>query len=315
MFDGQTILVTGGAGSFGTAFTEHVLESYNPRQIRVFSRDEWKPAQLRERIGDDRLRTFVGDVRDRDRLELACEGVDVVIHAAALKRVDVGELEPEEFKKTNLDGTYNVCHAARRQRVAKVVYLSTDKASGPSTSYGTTKLAGEHATISFGAYRSPRHPTLYAATRYGNVMGSRGSVVPYFRLLAAQGAPLPITNPKMSRFYMQQSEAVALVLLALDRMQGGERFIPKLPSFRIVDLAEAIAPGGKREIVGIREAEKISETLISRDETQFAWDCGDCYVLGRQANGRPVPNTGWEYSSETAPRLTVGQLRERLKDV
>jgi len=316
MFDGQTICVTGGTGSFGTAFIERLLTEHDPRRVRSMSRGIGKIKTLRARMNDSRLTAHVGDVRERERCLTLFERADIVVHAAALKDVDVGEEEVEEFKRTNIDGTYNVLWAARQCRVGKVLFLSTDKASGPSTAYGTTKSHAEHAVVSFGAYNSPEFPTIFAASRYGNVAGSARSVIPSFRECAALGQPLPITSVDMTRFYMLQREAVDLVLLALDRMVGGELFIPKLASFRVVDLAEAIDPGGKREIVGIRGIEKIHETLINRDEVQMAWDCGDCYVLSRKPHGRPVPNFGWEYSSETAePRLTVEQLRERLKDV
>ena len=315
MLDGKTVLVTGGAGSFGTAFVERVL-THDIRRVFCYSRDEWKHQQLRDRVSDNRLRCLLGDVRDRGRLELAMESVDYVVHAAALKRVDVGEFEPEEFKKTNIDGTYNVCHAARLSGVQKVVYLSTDKSSAPSTSYGSSKYAGEHAVRSFGAYRSAVRNTLFACTRYGNVMGSRGSVIPHFRLLASHGAPLPITSTDMTRFWMTQAEAVDLVLLALKEMQGGEVFIPKLPAFKITDLAEAIDPGGDRELIGIRQAEKIHESLISPDEAQHAWDGGDFYVLSQRddIDGGSVPRE-FQYSSDMARRLSVDDLRERLKHV
>ena len=273
IFEGKTVLVTGGTGSFGKTFVRTLLEKYNPKKVIVFSRDEFKHYQMQKEFPKEKypqLRFFLGDIRDRDRLYRAFEGVDYVIHAAALKHVPILEYNPSEAVKTNIYGAENIVNAAIDQGVKKVIALSTDKAVNPVNLYGATKLAMEKLFVAANAYTGSKETT-FAVVRYGNVVGSRGSVIPYFKELVAKGAKkLPITDPRMTRFWITLQEGVETVIFALKESVGGEIFVPYLPSMRITDLAKAICPHCDFEIIGIRPGEKLHETLLSEEESMHA---------------------------------------------
>ncbi len=274
---GATILLTGGTGSFGNAFITEVTRRWDDVVIRVYSRDELKQSQMMERYGDRQVRYLLGDVRDRSRMSRAAQGADILVHAAALKQVPACEYNPFEAVRTNVLGAQHVVDAAIDAGVKKVVALSTDKAVNPVNLYGATKLCAEKIIVQGNAYAAQSHTRL-ACVRYGNVVGSRGSVVPLFRQQAATGK-LTITDERMTRFWITLPEAVDLVFYALANMTGGEVFIPKIPSMRVVDLAEAMAPGLPREIIGIRPGEKLHEVLVTADESRHTIDAGDVYVV------------------------------------
>jgi UDP-N-acetylglucosamine 4,6-dehydratase len=315
----RTVLVTGGTGSFGRRFAEIVLARHKPRKLIVLSRDELKQSEMREAFGDHpALRFFLGDVRDRDRLLRAFQGVDVVIHAAALKQVPAAEYNPWECVRTNVQGAQNVIDAAIERGVKRVLALSSDKAANPINLYGATKLVSDKLFVAGNTYAS-LGDTQLAVVRYGNVMGSRGSVIPLFKKLRATGR-IPITDRRMTRFWITLDQAVAFVLRALVRMRGGEIFVPKLPSMRIVDLAEAVAPGCALEEVGVRPGEKVHEMMITAEDARKAVEYDDHYVLqpafpwwsdelAYENGGRPVAD-GFVYASDTNDRwLTVEELR------
>ncbi len=326
----KTILVTGGTGSFGKAFVEHILDNYKPKSLRIFSRDELKQWEMSERLkqhaGFDRLRFFLGDIRDKARLYRAFEGVDVVIHAAAMKQVPASEYNPFEAIKTNIIGSTNVIDAALEAEVDKVVALSTDKASLPINLYGATKLCADKLFIHANNYTGPRR-TRFSVVRYGNVIGSRGSVVPVFLEQAKQGGVLTITHKDMTRFWMSVGEAVSFVLSSLFLMQGGELFIPKISSMKVVDLAKAISPNAKLKFIGIRPGEKLHESLISSDEAFSTYDLGDRYMLepfnlsgwDDQYKGYPQKikvKNGFAYTSESNPdSLSITQMQKTLKEL
>jgi UDP-N-acetylglucosamine 4,6-dehydratase len=325
MFDGRSVLITGGTGSFGQRFVATVLERHRPERLIIFSRDELKQqemsARFRRRVHPC-LRYFIGDVRDRERLYRAFDGVDVVVHAAALKQVPSCEYNPLETVKTNVLGAANVIDAAIDRDVAQVVALSTDKAAAPVSLYGATKLCSDKLFISGNNYSGKRR-TRFAVVRYGNVMGSRGSVVPLFLKMRSRGV-LPITDPRMTRFWITLPQGVDFVLASLRRMQGGEIFVPKIPSCNILDLARAIAPRCSTQVMGIRPGEKLHETMISEDDARLTLEYADHYAIlpdpesmgfSRRADpgGKPCPE-GFRYSSETnAQWLTVDQLRGMIE--
>ena len=266
--DGSSVLITGGTGSLGKSLIEHLLRETKVRRVAVFSRDELKQQHLRIQFKDDpRLRWFLGDVRDLDRLKRAFHGVDYVIHAAALKQVDTGEYNPMEFIKTNVLGSQNVIDASIDAGVKRLVALSTDKASSPINLYGATKLTADKLFVAANNY-SFTYGTTFSVVRYGNVMGSRGSVIPFFREIAAQGKPLPITDLRMTRFWISVESAVKFVIDSLEMMKGGELYVPRIPSMKIVDLANAVAPGTKLEEIGMRPGEKLHEEMISADDSR-----------------------------------------------
>jgi len=268
LLDGSSVLITGGTGSLGKALVRHLLTEEKVRRIAIFSRDELKQHQMRGEFNEDpRLRWFLGDVRDIERLKRALHNVDYVFHAAALKQVDTGEYNPMEFIKTNVLGSQNVIDASISTGVKRVVALSTDKASSPINLYGATKLTADKLFIAANNY-SHSYGTTFSVVRYGNVMGSRGSVIPFFKQLANEGKPLPITDLRMTRFWISIEQAVHFVIASLEIMTGGELYVPRIPSMKIVDLANAIAPGAKLEEVGMRPGEKLHEEMISADDSR-----------------------------------------------
>jgi UDP-N-acetylglucosamine 4,6-dehydratase (inverting) len=279
VLQGSSILVTGGTGSFGKSFIRHVLDELDPRRLIVFSRDELKQYEVRQLFDDDkRLRWFIGDVRDERRLLRALHEVDYVVHAAALKQVDTGEYNPFEFVKTNVMGSQNVIEACIDAGVKKVVALSTDKASSPINLYGATKLTADKLFVN-GNHYAAAYETRFSVVRYGNVMGSRGSVIPYFRKLAEAGESLPITDLRCTRFFITLPQAVRLVVDSFDAMTGGELYVPRIPSMKVTDLAQAIAPGAKMHDVGLRPGEKLHEEMISPDEGRRALRLEDRFVV------------------------------------
>jgi UDP-N-acetylglucosamine 4,6-dehydratase len=279
MFNNSTILITGGTGSFGYKYVENLLNHYNPHKIIIFSRDELKQFEMQQVFNQECMRYFIGDVRDSERIEHAMLGVDYVIHAAALKQVPTAEYNPMECIKTNIHGAENVIKAAIKQKVKKVVALSTDKAANPINLYGATKLVSDKLFVAANNVSSG-HPTQFSVVRYGNVVGSRGSVVPYFQKMIDEGADhLPITHKEMTRFWITLQEGVDFVLKGFERMQGGEIFIPKIPSVRIVDLAKSMSPELPLKIIGIRPGEKLHEIMCPSDDAHLTIEFGDHFVI------------------------------------
>ena len=277
MFNNKNILITGGTGSFGKKYTEIILSKYKPNKIIIFSRDELKQYEMAQSFNDDCMRYFIGDVRDAKRLEEAMDGVDCVIHAAALKHVPVAEYNPMECIKTNIDGAQNVIQAAIKNNVEKVIALSTDKASSPINLYGATKLASDKLFVAANNTVGKRR-TRFAVVRYGNVVGSRGSVVPFFKKLIEDGATeLPITDEAMTRFLITLEDGVKFVLKDFERMHGGEIFIPKIPSMKMTELAKALAPELPHKVIGIRPGEKMHEVMITADDRVVEFE--DHYVI------------------------------------
>ena len=302
---GKVVLVTGGTGSFGKAFIRALLTDHEPAAVRVYSRDELKQWELRRALEDDpRLRFMIGDVRSRERLQMALRGVDVVVHAAALKQVPVCEYNPFEAVQTNVHGAENVVAAALANAVPRTIALSTDKAVNPVNLYGATKLCAEKIVSQGNAYAGDS-PARFASVRYGNVVGSRGSVVPLFKQQAPSGE-LTITDEAMTRFWITLEQAVEFVISSLGMMKGGEVFVPRIPSMRVVDLAEALAPEAERRIVGIRPGEKVHEALITEDESRHARALPDRFIIYPPyefwSTGDPVGEElppGFRYSSDT----------------
>jgi UDP-N-acetylglucosamine 4,6-dehydratase/5-epimerase len=318
-FEGRTILLTGGTGSFGHHFTRTALSQWNPRTIRIFSRDELKQSEMQRSFDDDRLRFLIGDVRDHQRLRRAVDGVDIVIHAAAMKQVPACEYNPFEAVQTNIIGTQNVADVCIEAGIPRAVALSTDKAVSPASLYGATKLCAEKLFIQANVYAGPNDVRL-SCVRYGNVVGSRGSVVPLFRNQAS-GGELTVTDERMTRFWITLDQAVQLVADCVAVMEGGEVFIPKIPSTRVVDLAEAIAPGVSIRYTGIRPGEKLHEVLITSDEARHTFDMEWCYVVipehpfwgGRATNGGTRVADDFHYSSDSNTEwLDVDDLRDLL---
>nr|WP_296063591.1 UDP-N-acetylglucosamine 4,6-dehydratase (inverting) [uncultured Actinoplanes sp.] len=323
VLSGSSILVTGATGSFGKAFLTYALDNLDPQRIVVFSRDELKQYELRQMFGDDpRLRFFLGDIRDSRRLDRAMHGVDYAVHAAALKQVDTAEYNPSEFVETNINGSQNVIDAAINAGVKKVVALSTDKASSPINLYGATKLVADKLFIA-GNHYAATHPTRLAVVRYGNVMGSRGSVVPLFRKLAAEGRSLPITDKRMTRFWITLPQAVKFVVDSFDVMQGGELFVPRIPSMRILDLVEAVAPESPTHEMGVRPGEKLHEEMIAADDSRRTLRFPDRYVVQpvvaswgyRTPTGGEQVADGFNYRSDNNDLwLSVEQMRALLEE-
>lgn len=279
MFDNKSILITGGTGSFGQQFVKTLLERHRPSRIIVYSRDELKQFEMQERFRSSCMRYFLGDVRDRDRLDFALRDVDIVVHAAALKQVPAAEYNPMECIKTNIHGAENVTQACVANSVSRVIALSTDKAANPVNLYGATKLASDKLFVAANNIVGKRQ-TRFSVVRYGNVLGSRGSVVPFFRKLIDEGAEsLPITDPNMTRFWITLQGGVEFVLNSFARMQGGEIFVPKIPSVRIADVATAMAPHLPQKQVGIRAGEKLHETMCPRDDSHVSLEFDDHFVI------------------------------------
>jgi UDP-N-acetylglucosamine 4,6-dehydratase/5-epimerase len=300
LLDGSSVLITGGTGSLGKALVRHLLTEERVRRIAIFSRDELKQHQMRAEFNEDpRLRWFLGDVRDIERLKRALHNVDYVFHAAALKQVDTGEYNPMEFIKTNVLGSQNVIDASISTGVKRVVALSTDKASSPINLYGATKLTADKLFIAANNY-SHSYGTTFSVVRYGNVMGSRGSVIPFFKQLANEGKPLPITDLRMTRFWISIEQAVHFVIASLEIMMGGELYVPRIPSMKIVDLANAVAPGAKLEEVGMRPGEKLHEEMISADDSRRTVILENRYVVS------PVV-AEWGYQTPKGLPMKEGQ--------
>lgn len=328
MLNGKTVLITGGTGSFGKAFSRRILEEYTPKKVIIFSRDEFKQWQMKMEFEKhlEQMRFFIGDVRDKERLYRAFDGVDYVVHAAAMKQVPACEYNPFEAVKTNILGAYNVIDAAIDSSVKKVVALSTDKAVNPVNLYGGTKLVSDKLFISANAYVGAKEKA-FSIVRYGNVAGSRGSIIPYFRSLVESGASsLPITDYSMTRFWITLEEGVDLVLKALSESNGGETYISKIPSFKVTDLAQAICPGCEMPEVGIREGEKLHEVMITKEDSLSTYEFEKHYII--------YPRMDWcdpekysvgdakkvayrfEYCSGTNTQwLNVSQLQALLKKI
>lgn len=312
----KSVLITGGTGSFGRAFTKYLLRDPEVKRIVVYSRGEHAQEEMAAEINDDRVRFFIGDVRDRHRLEIAMNGIETVVHAAALKIVPTAEYNPTECVATNIRGAENVVLAALRSGVQRVIGLSTDKAVNPINLYGATKLAAEK--IFLAANNLAGGQCLFSVVRYGNVVGSRGSVVPLFLKLAQEHEFLPVTDVRMTRFWIEMQGAINLVQLAYDRMGGREVFIPKIPSVKIVDLV--LAMDRDFHSVGIRPGEKLHETLVTEDEARHTEDCGDHYIIQPAGPRKSMGSMGckvaedFHYASDTNDEwLTVEQLKENLR--
>jgi UDP-N-acetylglucosamine 4,6-dehydratase len=321
-FEDSSILITGGTGSFGKAFVRHALDVLKPRRLAILSRDELKQSDMRKDFVDDRIRWFIGDIRDRDRLMRAFSRVDYIVHAAALKQVDTAEYNPFEYVKTNVLGSQNVIDAAIDSGVKQVVALSTDKASSPINLYGATKLTADKLFVAENNYATSSD-TNFSVVRYGNVVGSRGSVIPFFKDCIAQGRPLPITDREMTRFWITLPQAVDFVIDAFESMNGGELYVPRIPSMRVTDLTEALAPGYPTVDVGIRPGEKLHEEMISAEDSARTIRQETRYVVKPTVDawwftepaGTPVER-GFSYRSDTNDQwLTGDQLRALVDEI
>ena len=321
--DGKHVLVTGATGSFGKRFIKAVLEAHAPKRLIVFSRDELKQFEMQQHIRAPNLRYFLGDVRDKERLYRAFDGVEVVVHAAAMKQVPASEYNPMEAIKTNIIGAENVINVCIDQEVQHVIALSTDKAANPVNLYGATKLCADKLFIAANTL-SGRHRTRFSVVRYGNVIGSRGSVIPFFMQCRKNGV-LPITDERMTRFWITLGQGVQFVLDSVARMHGGEIFVPKIPSMNIMDVAKVVAPECRTENIGIRPGEKLHEVLITADDAYHTVELADHYVIQpndvwwdraeylKSSGGKPV-REGFQYSSDANPvRMTRDQLAELLR--
>lgn len=327
MLNNKTILITGGTGSFGKCFTKYVLQNYEPKKIIIYSRDEFKQFMMQNEFREyqDKLRFFIGDVRDAERLKRALNGVDYIIHAAALKQVPACEYNPNEAIKTNIHGAMNVIEAALDCGVSKVVALSTDKAVNPVNLYGGTKLVSDKLFIAANAYAGASDLN-FSIVRYGNVAGSRGSVIPFFKKIIDNGGmELPITDYRMTRFWISLTQGVELVIKALEEAKGGETFISKIPSFKITDLAQAMLPGCKMPEVGIREGEKLHEIMVTVEDSMTTYEYDKHFIVYPQMvwsekrmpvpTGKKVPE-GFSYSSgNNTEWLTIEQMQELLKTI
>jgi UDP-N-acetylglucosamine 4,6-dehydratase len=324
MFNNKSILITGGTGSFGKKFIATLFKKYKPKRVAVYSRDELKQFEMQQSFNAPEMRYFIGDVRDAERLKMAMRNVDYVVHAAALKQVPAAEYNPMECIKTNIHGAENVIQAALANDVEKVIALSTDKAANPINLYGATKLASDKLFVAANNIAGG-HKTHFAVVRYGNVVGSRGSVVPFFKKMIADGAnELPITDPKMTRFWITLEDGIDFVIKDFQRMQGGEIFVPKIPSMRITDLTKSLAPDMPTNIIGIRPGEKLHEIMCPADDSHLTLEFDDHYVIRPSINfsykvnyeinplaesGVPVEQ-GFEYNSgNNSHFLTVDELK------
>jgi UDP-N-acetylglucosamine 4,6-dehydratase/5-epimerase len=328
MLNNKTILITGGTGSFGKKFTERILSEYKPKKIIIYSRDEYKQYMMRKTYfkWDKKLRFFIGDVRDKERMYRAMDGVDIVIHAAAVKHVDIAEYNPLEAIKTNIDGARNVIDTAIDQGVEKIVALSTDKAVNPINLYGATKLVSDKLFVSANAYVGKKKTT-FSVVRYGNVSGSRGSVIPFFQTLIDKGErSLPITDTRMTRFWITLDQGVDLVFEALNEAKGGEIYVSKIPSYKITDLAKAMLPECKIKAVGIRAGEKLHEVMITEEDSRLTYDFGNYYIIypnfdwcnigKRLKHGAKKVKEGFRYASDNNEQwLDVKNIQEGLKKI
>ncbi|MCH8876625.1 MAG: UDP-N-acetylglucosamine 4,6-dehydratase (inverting) [Chloroflexi bacterium] len=322
-WEGKSVLITGGTGSFGRKFVEVMLAEHKPARVIVFSRDELKQHEMREQgLDDPRLRYFIGDVRDRLRLRRAMEGTHIVVHAAALKQVPAAEYNPMEAILTNIMGARNVIEAALDNEVQRVMAISTDKAVNPINLYGATKLAAEKLTVQSNAYAGGKN-TRFSCVRYGNVVGSRGSVIPVFQRQREEGH-ITITDERMTRFWLSVDQGVRFTIRCIEQMQGGEVFVPKIPSMRVVDVAKAVAPEAKVELIGIRPGEKMHEVLISEDEARHTVELEDMYVVEPPGalwfghewrnKGKSLPE-GFKYTSDRNQQsLTADELRQLVAE-
>ncbi|STA75235.1 UDP-GlcNAc C6-dehydratase/C4-reductase [Campylobacter lari] len=316
MFNGKSILITGGTGSFGKTYTKTLLQKYKPKKIIIYSRDELKQFEMAREFNDTCMRYFIGDVRDKERLNIAMKDVDFVIHAAAMKHVPIAEYNPMECIKTNIHGAQNVIDACLENNVEKCIALSTDKACNPINLYGATKLASDKLFVAANNIAGNSH-TKFSVTRYGNVVGSRGSVIPFFKKLINEGSKeLPITDERMTRFWISLEDGVNFVLNNFTYMHGGETFVPKIPSMKIVDLAKTMAPNLAHKIIGIRAGEKLHEIMISSDDSHLTYEFKDYYAISpsikftnmeidfsinaKGQKGKKVSN-GFSYSSDNNP--------------
>ncbi len=328
MFNGKSVLITGGTGSFGKQFAKTILEKYKPKRLIIYSRDELKQYEMAQELNSPCLRYFIGDVRDLPRLQQAFRGVDYVVHAAALKHVPAAEYNPIECIKTNILGAENVILAALEQGVHRVIALSTDKAANPINLYGATKLASDKLFVAANNLVGSSN-TRFAVVRYGNVVGSRGSVIPFFLKLVASGAQeIPITDTRMTRFWITLEQGVNFVIDTFDRMQGGEIFVPKISSMKITDLAETVAPGKKMKIVGIRPGEKLHEVMCPADDSRLTFEFSNHFVIcpsivfanqvdfavnRRGEKGKSVAD-GFEYNSGTNTSwISPEELRQLIR--
>ncbi len=316
-FDGKTILVTGGTGSFGQKFTEVLLKESNPNSVRIFSRGELLQVQMEQRFKDDRLRFFIGDVRDQSRLNRAMNGADIVVHAAALKHVPACEYNPLEAVKTNIEGTANTVNAAIDNCVEKVLVISTDKAVHPVNLYGATKMVAEKLAIQGNSYTGQRK-TRFSCVRYGNVIGSRGSVIPVFKEQKKSGF-ITLTDNRMTRFWITLDQGVHFVIDCVNRMQGGEIFIPKIPSMKLMDLADAIAPEIEKRFTGIRPGEKIHEVLLTEDEARHSLEFDNFFIIEPEfefwqrkgyTKGKKLPENFRYSSDQNNSWLSLKELRQ-----
>ena len=323
MLKNSTILITGGTGSFGNTFVPMTLEKYSPKKIIIYSRDEMKQWDMAKKFaGDDRIRFFIGDVRDRERLYRALDGVDYVVHAAATKIVPTAEYNPFECVKTNINGAMNLIDACIDKGIKRVVALSTDKASSPINLYGATKLASDKLFVAGNSYAGS-HDTRFGVVRYGNVMGSRGSVIPFFQSIKEAGV-LPITDERMTRFMISLEQGVELVWHAFEDMQGGEIYVKKIPSMKVVDVARSVAPEAKHEIVGIRPGEKLHEQMIGSEDSYFTYEYPEHYKILPAIHGWSADpfrikdgvkvSEGFEYSSNNNSEwMSVDELMDWIK--
>jgi UDP-N-acetylglucosamine 4,6-dehydratase/5-epimerase len=321
VFKDKTVLITGGTGSFGKVCAQYILANYDIEKLIIFSRDELKQFEMAHSIKDPRVRFFIGDVRDEKRLSMAFSGVDIVIHAAAMKQIPACEYNPFEAIKTNVLGAQNIIEMAIEHNIGHVIALSTDKAANPINLYGATKLCSDKLFTAANAYVGKKRQSRFSVVRYGNVIGSRGSVIPFFEQLSRETGVVPVTDPRMTRFWITLDQGVKFVCKSLEIMQGGEVFIPKIPSMNIMDLVKAIAPDCKVEITGIRPGEKLHEVLITHDDSRTTLEYEDYYVLEPQLNsigyealpdGKRVPLNFSYRSNNNADVLSVQDLRQMI---
>jgi UDP-N-acetylglucosamine 4,6-dehydratase/5-epimerase len=321
--DGKKILITGGTGSFGQKCTEILLNNYNPEIIRIYSRGEFIQSQMEQKFHDERLRFLIGDVRDRTRLNRAMNDVDVIIHAAALKQVPACEYNPIEAVRTNIEGTINVVDTAIDNEIQKMMLISTDKAVHPVNLYGATKMVAEKMTIQGNSYAGGKN-TRFSCVRYGNVIGSRGSVIPLFREQMRNSGEITITDERMTRFWITLDQGVNFVIKCIDRMKGGEIFVPRIPSMSVMDILKAVAPDAKYRIIGIRPGEKLHEILITEDESRHGREFDDYFVIEPEllfwsertiTDGKPLSGN-FRYTSDTNTKwLNIEELRNMIKAV